>query len=121
MKLIYIGGPFRSPAPNGQQNHWGIQTNVMRAMALALEVWQRGHAALCPHANTMFFQNAAEDAVWLAGDLEMLRRCDAILLTENWEQSAGARNEVSAARQAGLPVFYTIDDLDRFLADAAQP
>lgn len=116
MKLIYVAGPFRSVGYNGQQNCWGIQVNVMHAMALALEVWRRGHAALCPHANTMFYQNAAADEVWLEGDLEMLRRCDAILLTDNWERSSGARAEAEFAKSIGLPVLYDTNDLDAFLA-----
>lgn len=123
MRVIYIGGPFRSVCANGRSNAWGVQSNVMRALALALEVWKRGAAALCPHSNTMFFQDAdgVGDDVWLKGDIELLSRCDAILLTDNWRQSSGARAEVAWCEQRLMPVLYTLEDLDMFLGIPPEP
>ncbi len=110
MKVVYVAGPFRSVNPNGRSNSWGVQSNVMRAMALALEVWKLGHAAVCPHSNTMFFQDAdgCVDDVWLNGDLEILKRCDAVLMTPDYERSSGARAERDEALRVGLPVFETL-------------
>ncbi len=83
----------------------------MRAMALALQVWQLGAVALCPHANSMFFTGAAPDAVWLDGDLELLRRCDGLLLTDDWAKSRGAQAERRFALDLGMPVFASIDEV----------
>ena len=71
-KLIYVAGPFRAP------NSWEMEQNIRRAEALALEVWKLGLPAICPHANTRFYQGAAPDEVWLEGDIEIMRRCDAV-------------------------------------------
>ena len=122
MKLVYVAGPFRAMNPNGKSNAWGVQTNIMAAMKLALEVWKLGHAALCPHANTMFFQDAdgCADEVWLDGDLEMLRRCDAVLVTPDWQRSSGARREVQEASTLGIPVFFNIDELKVWLDDPSR-
>jgi len=108
MKVIYIAGPFRCTLPNGHQDCWGIQQNVMAAMELGLEVWKRGAVALVPHANTMFFQNAqgTVDDVWLKGDIELINRCDAVLFTDNWMQSAGARAEYEHAKAKGIPCLF---------------
>lgn len=94
----------------------------MAAMGLALEVWKLGHAALCPHANTMFFQDAdgCADEVWLDGDLEMLKRCDAILVTPDWQRSSGARKEVQYATELGIPVFFNIEELKVWLDDPSR-
>lgn len=121
MRLIYIAGPYRSTNPDGKSNAWGVQQNVMRAMAQALEVWRRGHAAICPHSNTMFFQDAdgCVDAVWLDGDLEILRRCDAVLTVDGWQRSKGATAEVELARKWGKPVLETVDELERYLLKTA--
>lgn len=97
MKLVYVAGPFRG------KSHWDIACNIRRAEALALEVWRQGVAALCPHANTAHFQDAAPDHVWLDGDLEMLRRCDAMVLTPDWRRSSGATAEVKEAIKLGIP------------------
>ena len=110
MRIVYIAGPFRAV------NSWEIEQNIRRAEALALEVWRLGAAALCPHANTRFFQGAADDAVWLEGDLAMLRRCDALITTERWERSTGAQAEVAAARVWGLPVFHLLSQLAAYLS-----
>jgi hypothetical protein len=103
---------------DGKSNAWGVQQNVMKAMARSLEVWRRGHAAVCPHANTMFFQDAdgCEDRVWLDGDIEMLRRCDALLTVEGWKESNGATAEVLLAQQIGKPVLTSIGELETYLS-----
>jgi nucleoside 2-deoxyribosyltransferase len=118
VKVIYVAGPFRCASQHmpGQQDGWGIQQNVMRAMELALEVWRRGAAAVCPHANTMFFQNAAKDEVWLDGDLAILEKCDAVLMTPDWERSSGARAEHAFALQHGITVLYTLADVENYIA-----
>src|SRR3990167_526080 len=110
MKVIYIAGPFRGP------NSWEIEQNIRRAEGLALEVWKAGAAAICPHANTRFYQGAAQDEVWLRGDLEILRRCDAVLMTPDWQQSTGAREEHEFARQHRIAIFYALDVLINWLA-----
>jgi nucleoside 2-deoxyribosyltransferase len=105
--VIYIAGPFRSASAfvPGQQDAWGIHQHVTNAMAWALKVWRAGGVALCPHGNTFCFQNSAPDHVWLEGDLELLRRCDAVLLIPGWSQSAGATAERDFAVAQQLPVF----------------
>jgi nucleoside 2-deoxyribosyltransferase len=117
MKVVYVAGPFRCASQHvpGQQDSWGIQSNVMSAMALGLEVWRAGAAAVIPHANTMFFQNAAPDNVWLDGDLAMLAKCDAVIMTADWRRSTGARAEHDYARHLGIPVFYWLTDLRSWL------
>jgi hypothetical protein len=109
MKVVYVAGPFRGPSA------WDIECNIRRAETLALEVWRLGAAALCPHCNTRFFQNAAPDEVWLKGDLELLRRCDAIIVTEDWERSSGARAEVDFAVKHSIPFFATLSQLQVWL------
>lgn len=107
--VVYVAGPFRGP------DSWAIECNIRRAETLALEVWRLGAAAICPHTNTRFYQGAAPDAVWLDGDLAILAKCDAVLLTPDWQRSSGARAEVDFARARGIPVFETLDELRLWL------
>ena len=111
MKLVYVVGPYRG---SGQ---WQIFQNIRRAEALALQVWQMGAACICPHKNTESFNGAAPDRVWLDGDLEMVRRCDAILCVPGWESSSGSLGEVALAKQLGLPIFQSIEELRNWLTD----
>ena len=112
MKCVYVAGPYRGA------HNWEIEENIRRAERLALEVWRSGAACICPHSNTRFFQGAAPDHVWLDGDLEILARCDAVLMTHDWERSSGARAEEQFAREKNIPVFYTLDVLRDWLCSA---
>lgn len=98
-KVIYIAGPFRG------RNAWEIECNIRRAESLAMSVWHLGGAAICPHANTRYFQGLLDDKVWLDGDLAILAKCDAVVLTDNWITSRGAVEEVIFAIEHGIPVF----------------
>lgn len=102
MKVVYIAGPFRGA------DSWEIAQNVRRAEELALAGWRAGFAVICPHSNTQHYQGAAPDEVWLLGDLEILRRCDAVLTTEDWRNSKGACVEVNEAQERGIPVYHTL-------------
>ncbi len=99
MKVIYIAGKYRGP------NAWAIEQNIRAAEEVAARVWAMGMVALCPHANSRHMDGVATDEVFLAGTLELLRRCDAVVLVPNWRDSADARAEVEEAERLGLPVF----------------
>jgi hypothetical protein len=114
LKVIYIAGPFRAA------HAWAIEQNIRVAEEAALYVWRLGAACLCPHTNTRFFQGAAADHVWLDGDLEMLRRCDAVLMVGQWQTSVGANREREVALSSHIPVFTRIIDLASWLQTGAR-
>lgn len=105
MKVVYVAGPFRAPTP------WEQEQNVRRAEEASLRVWKAGLVAICPHTQTRFFQNSAPDQYWLEGTLEMMRRCDAVLVLPGYEKSVGTLGEITEATLLGIPVFYNIDAL----------
>lgn len=110
MKLVYIAGPYRGP------NTWAIEQNIRRAEDAAALVWKAGLAALCPHANSRHMDGVTSDDNFLAGTLEMMRRCDAVLVLEGWLKSSGSQSEVSEAMRLGKPVLYTFGD-ESYLVD----
>jgi hypothetical protein len=103
--LIYIAGPFRGK-PNIE---WLRQQNIRKAEALALEVWQNGGIAICPHKNTEHFDGCIPDDAFIVGDLEILRRCDAVLLLTDWRDSEGACREKDEANIKCIPVLHELD------------
>lgn len=115
MKVIYTAGPYRGP------NTWAIEKNIRAAEDVAAQVWAAGHIALCPHANARHMEGVTSDEVMLAGTLELMRRCDAVLLLPTWRRSTGAVAEVQEALRLRMPVMmawaderYTRRILDRF-------
>jgi hypothetical protein len=111
MKIIYIAGPYRG------RSEWEVIQNIRAAEARALDVWRFGGVALCPHKNTSGFGGARgiDDAVWLKGDMELLRRCDAVWAIEGWINSEGARAEVEFARVNDIPVMFSGSEVARYL------
>lgn len=104
MKLVYIAGPYRAPTP------LGVEQNIHAAAVVAAQVWRAGLAAVCPHLNTRQMEGVTSDANFLAGTMEMMRRCDAVMVFEGWKDSRGARAEVEEAMRLGLPVLYAWGD-----------
>lgn len=100
MKLAFISGPYRAKTPRG------IVENIREAESLSIKYWNLGYAVICPHKNTALFDGVAPDDVWLQGDLEMLRRCDVIVMSPRWEESSGAINEHQLAQQLGIEIIY---------------
>ena len=102
-KVIYIAGPFRG------ETAWDVEQNIRRAEEAALYVAKCGHVALCPHTMNRFFNGTLTDDYWIEATLELLQRCDAILLLDGWTNSEGARGEYAAARERNMPWF--VDDV----------
>lgn len=101
MKVVYISGKYRS-----QDGINGIYENIQAARAESIKWWKDGYAVICPHMNTAFMDGAADDSVWLKGDLEFVRRSDIIVMLNDWEDSEGARAEHEEAIDCGLEIIY---------------
>lgn len=101
MKVAYIAGhPFRS------KTFWGIIQNIRSAEAAALRYWKLGYAVICPHLNAANFDGASEENIWLSGDIEIMKRCDAVIAMGTWENSSGAKEEIRIAKELGIEVVY---------------
>jgi hypothetical protein len=112
LKIIYIAAPYRS-----DKGEWYVRQNIRIAEEAAVFVWSNGGVALTPHKNTSGFGgvNGLPDSVWLEGDLELLRRCDAVWMVDEWRSSRGARQERAIALEIGLPILYSKKDVLEFL------
>lgn len=100
MKVLYIAGPYRGKTESD------VVRNIRAAEAAAIDAWRKGWAVICPHKNTALFGGLCDDVVWLEGDMELLRRSDAVLAIDGWLQSTGAQAEILKARELGIPVYY---------------
>ncbi len=115
MKLVFVAGPYRA------DSEFKVVQNIRKAEALALRVWLAGAACICPHKNTAFLGGAAPDETWLSGALEMVRRCDALICTEDWAISRGAMGEVELAKSLQIPVFEVFEEFERWLKESPDP
>lgn len=101
--LIYIAGPLRSDTPIS------VRRNVEAARDLGLRVAEAGAYPVIPHTMTADFDKLLTYQFWLDGTLQLLARCDAIILTHTWEKSTGARAEHDWAQQHSMPSYVDVD------------
>lgn len=114
MKLIYVSGPFSAPSEGFDELH-GYEHNITTASMYALALWRAGWAVICPHKNNANYQYAedVEYNTWIDGDVEILRRCDAVLMIPGWEESNGAQIERKYALNHDVKVFYAINGIPK--------
>ncbi len=112
MKLLYVGGPVRNASLNARHQ------NILRGESISYELWKMGFSVICPHKNTEFIDGYIPDSMIIAGDLEQVSRCDGLVITPMWENSAGTIGERKFALERDIAVFYWANLLDRLnLAD----
>jgi hypothetical protein len=110
MKLAFIAGPYRADTDFERMN------NILAARAVAAEVWQvDGWGAICPHMNTSMFSGICDEQKFLDGAMEILSRCDAIVLMDGYMSSEGTFKEKKFALKHNIPVVCPDWDLSTAL------
>lgn len=99
--LVYVAGPYAGDTDR----------NIEQAAQIAAQLWELGHAVICPHTNTAHFEKRCKVAYeqWIAGDLNMIARCDALVLTPDGHTSHGVQMERAYAESLGIPVYVAPD------------
>jgi hypothetical protein len=106
--LVYIAGPYRGDVKN----------NVEAAENCAAMVAVLGIGFVCPHSNGRPHDwLELPDEYWLSMTMEIMRRCDAVLLVEGWEKSHGVIAEKKEAERLGIPVILDVDELEKFILE----
>jgi len=116
MKVIFVSGKYMSDSSEG------IADNIRESRRVGNECWSRGWAVICPAMNTLGCetldttswerygitddQKSDKDDIFYSAYLEILSRCDAVIMVDNWVDSRGARAEHKYAVEHGIPVFY---------------
>jgi len=128
---VFIAGPITptgrlSPSENGGHNQVAeYLDNVRQGITAATELIAKGFAPYCPFVDFMYWIARPTDTVLPTGvtmqtcDLSWLVVADAILLLSGWDTSLGVRGELGLAKELGIPVFYSIDDLVRYFGENA--
>lgn len=105
--VVYIAGKY------SDTDFWNIDRNIHKARKVAIALVEAGIAPITPHLNHYHFEDdcGATYGQYLAGDLEILKRCDAIFLLDNWMDSAGTKKERLFAMERKIPIFESIEEL----------
>lgn len=101
---IYISGPITGIDENRCDVTFGFT-------AADLEI--RGHEPISPWhvAKTLPKSFSYED--YMDIDMVLLKKCDAILMLDGWEESRGCTREFGYASRTDLPIFYSINEIPK--------
>jgi len=117
-RLVMVGGPFSADTPEG------CERNIVATEMLGIDVAAVGGAPIVPNSMgrsvmksmTADYVGSPGYEVWIDITLSILNRSDAFIVTPTWAQSSGTRREVEAAFFFGVPVFYDVPSIKKWLA-----
>lgn len=101
----YLSGPMSGETALIRNQH------RFRALEVSHQLWELGILHYCPHANSP--QVGATDVdyeTWMRMDLEVLRRCDWVIMTGEWASSEGCRREFNLANSLKIPIVNTVHE-----------
>lgn len=107
MKYVYVAGPYTNGDP---------VINTQKAIGMGEKLLALGYVPFIPHLSHLWHLISPHDyQYWMDLDSYWLFRCDALLRLPG--SSQGADLEVLAAKERGIPVYYSLDELKSSLND----
>lgn len=104
---IFISGPYSKPSHPRE-----VQRNVSRAIVHGIWLMQKGHSVFIPHYSHYMHLHPActfEYEEYLRNDMAWLEVSQGVLRLPG--ESVGADKEVQRARELGIPVFYSLEEV----------
>ena len=101
MKIAYVAGPYNAPTPAEHREKIEAAGDVAYTIARTIGGWW----PVCVHTMARDWFGFVPEPKAIQGDIELLKRCDAVVLTIGWQHSKGTRKEIVAAKEAGIPVY----------------
>ena len=100
---VYISGPYSQ----GNTNE-----NTYHAIVVGEAIADMGASPFIPHLSH-FRPRTRSYEYWIQEDLEWLSCCQALYRMPG--ESPGADREVEYANESGIPVFYSLNELEEFI------
>ena len=116
--LIYTAGKYSG------ETYQEVEKNIFLARKVSIELWEKGHAVICPHLNTAHFEDFNNKISWqeyLNGDFNIISRCDAMVMLPDWEKSKGAQIEFQYAQELRMPIYIYPDLPELWTAEITSP
>lgn len=108
MLKVYVAGPYTKG---------NVEQNVLNAIDASSELISIGLAPFCHHlSHYVDIIHPHSWQQWMDIDIEFLIDCDIVLRIPG--ESKGADLEVETANKAGIPIFYSIDEIKDAISNA---
>lgn len=110
MEVVYLIGPYR------HIDDWERLRNIDAAAMTARKLWKMGYACICPHNNTRFFSGSdIPESLFLDGNINILKRCNAVIVMDGYKTSSGSQKEIQAAKENNITIYrfeYTREGIE---------
>jgi len=107
---VYVAGPLScDPLPEALNN-------LRRGIRASAELLRAGMVPFCPFLDFLLWfvldegDTITKEEIY-AYSMRWLEVCDVVYVLKGWERSPGTKMEVLRAKECGIPVFYTREDL----------
>lgn len=107
--LIYLSGPMTP------YEKFTLEHNIQDALRYYYFLLNKGYPTFCPHlcAIDPVTEKVLSYEQWMEYDFRILDFCTHIFMMPTWEKSLGAKRELEYAQLRGIPILYSIDELDK--------
>lgn len=110
MKRVYVAGAYNAP------NIIEALDNMRRGMRMSVRVLMAGYAPFCPWTDYHYrlMQREGEEVtrqMYHDQAIAWLEVSDAVMVMPNSETSTGTQAEIARAKELGIPVFYSLEEL----------
>ena len=110
MKKVYVAGAYSG------NNVLEVLQNIGKGEILAARVFMAGFAPFTPWHDKDFVTRFPEASytvdMFYQYSIEWLKVSDVMLLVEsNWEHSKGTLAEIKIAKELGMPIYKTLEQL----------
>ena len=113
MKRVYVAGKYSA------DNVSDVLGNIRRGINAAAELLLDGYAVFCPFLDFQFalsdFGTDLQKEEYQANSMAWVEVSDAIYVMRDSEKSHGVQREVDRARELGIPVCYSYQELIKAL------
>lgn len=101
--IIYTAGKYSGD----------VDANIAVAREWAIKLWEAGHTVICPHLNTAHMDKDCKATYedFIAGDLQIVSRCDAVFMLPDWGGSKGANIEREYAVKHDIPIYIAANGI----------
>ena len=111
-RLLFVSGAYTGD----------VEKNIAKAEEVSIGLIRAGFHVITPHKNIAGYEKYEDGTLnkrtWMDMCFNILKRCDAIYVMDNWKDSEGAKEEIAYAHRHGIPVIYEegfpIDRLQEF-------
>lgn len=112
MRRIYVCGAYSA------DNVIDVLRNIGRGQRACAELFGLGYSPFCPWHDRTFITDRPDDTFTVEQfyrySIDWLLVSDAVLVLPNSEHSKGTQEEIRAAIAHGIPVFYSLKELENW-------